>query len=107
MIHCSGVSPNEIGALHVDSQSLLDRSKCIKSELTSLLGPGYVGEEGVDHCGPDVSRMSALFACITWMVGEAWDGRWAVAVCAESHNLGAAAIAAIVGPGASLSVPRS
>ena len=92
------IQPREVGALSVGSDSLLDRSKSIKTELMSRLESGGADAEGVDHCGLQCdSGNSALFACFGWAQGETWDGRWALAVCTDSCNLGAAAVLALVG----------
>ena len=99
-IMCGLLSPVEVGAIHLASQSLLERSKCIKSELMSLLQACCLDVEGVDHLCSDDSRLSFMLACTHWVAGESWDGRWAVAVHTGNSALTAAA-AILVGPWAS------
>ena len=91
------LSPVEVGAVQFASQSLLERSKCIKSELMSLLQACSSNVEGVDHLGSDDSSSSFVRACTHWVSGESWDGRWVVAVHTGSGPLTAAA-AILVGP---------
>ena len=64
--------------------------------------------EGVDHYGASAGGGSALLSCLNWAELPSWDGRWAVAVCANDPvrtsigNLlsSASAVAVLVGQGA-------
>ena len=67
----------------VGSESLLDRSKSIKSHLMALFPPGCANVEGVDAYQACYGGTAALLACTNWVGGEAWDGRWAVCVCTD------------------------
>ena len=76
---CS-VHTTAVGMLHVGA-TLLDRSKSMKTELTTLIEAGEVAHtEGVDGF---TSRggLSVLLSCVSWARSASWDGRWAVAVC--------------------------
>ena len=90
----SCVQPGEVGMLQISSSSLLDRSKCLKSVLTSLLESDCSDVEGVDHCGH--SPTLPLLSCVDWVRGEGWDGRWALAVASESSGSGAVAAVALL-----------
>eukprot|EP00964_Phaeocystis_antarctica_P113367 scaffold77411_cov67-Phaeocystis_antarctica.AAC.1 len=61
----------------VGSESLLDRSKSIKSHLMALFPPGCANVEGVDAYQACYGGTAALLACTNWVGSEAWDGRWA------------------------------
>eukprot|EP00966_Prymnesium_polylepis_P164101 3794522-Prymnesium_polylepis.1 len=69
------IDASEVGMLQVVSDSLLDRSKCIKSELVSVLESGGGDVEGVDNCGWGFHGGTAgLAGCVEWAQGESWDG---------------------------------
>ena len=84
LIERHGVRHADVGMLHVASESLLDRSKSIKSHLMSLFEPhGCTNVEGVDGYHACYGGTAALFACTNWVESSAWDGRWAIAVCTD------------------------
>ena len=99
---------SSIGRLSVATHSALDRSKSIKSEIMALIEPVATDVEGVDeYCGVD-----ALLSSVTWVRGPAWDGRYAVAICADTASTasvahGAAACAMLVGRAAPLVISTS
>ena len=94
------------------SESLLDRSKSIKSHLMALFPPGCANVEGVDAYQACYGGTAALLACTNWVGSEAWDGRWAVCVCTDVSDApaqypfmnGAAAAAMLVGADAPLAL---
>ena len=118
LLRRASVDPRHVGMLQVGSQSLMDRSKSLKSELMALFeAEGDLDEkaascnvEGVDNYhAANGGALAALLNCIQWSESPQWDGRWAVAVCCDvgsgSHangrfDGGAAATAVLVGPSA-------
>ena len=106
--HCT----NSIGNTQVGSESLLDRSKSIKSHLMALFPPGCANVEGVDAYQACYGGTAALLACTNWVGSEAWDGRWAVCVCTDVSDApaqypfmnGAACVAMLVGADAPLAL---
>ena len=96
----------------VGSESLLDRSKSIKSHLMALFPPGCANVEGVDAYQACYGGTAALLACTNWVGSEAWDGRWAVCVCTDVSDApaqypfmnGAACVAMLVGADAPLAL---
>ena len=96
----------------VGSESLLDRSKSIKSHLMALFPPDCANVEGVDAYQACYGGTAALLACTNWVGSEAWDGRWAVCVCTDVSDApaqypfmnGAAAAAMLVGADAPLAL---
>ena len=59
--------------------------------------------EGADQYSASTSAVGML-ACVRWAQSKGWDGRWAIAVCADATETGAAAVAALVGRNAPLAV---
>ena len=105
-------SPTRTTHTQVGSESLLDRSKSIKSHLMALFPPGCANVEGVDAYQACYGGTAALFACTNWIGSEAWDGRWAVCVCTDVSDAppqypfmnGAACVAMLVGADAPLAL---
>ena len=113
LMHRFGVLPEEVGALHMGSASLLDRSKCMKTSLMSLFQSAGCDIEGVDHSAASLGGVAAVNACSRWVESEGWDGRWAVAVCSDlalpptdGLPTGAVAAAFLIGPVAPLRSER-
>ena len=99
--------------LQVSSESLLDRSKSIKSHLMALFEPhGCTNIEGVDNYHACYGGTAALFTCTNWVESSAWDGRWAIVVSTDVSDApkqypfmnGAAAVAMLVGADAPLAL---
>ncbi|MGD1913795.1 MAG: hydroxymethylglutaryl-CoA synthase [Rivularia sp. (in: cyanobacteria)] len=95
-----------IGRLEVGTESLVDRSKSIKTHIMSLFGErGYNDIEGVDSYNACYGGTAALFNTIAWCQSQAWDGRYGLVVCDDIADLseeqsflnGAAAVAILVG----------
>ena len=111
LVETHGLRYKDIGVLQVGSESLLDRSKSIKTHLMQLFdASANHGVEGVDNYQACYGGTAALFACTNWVESEAYDGRWAIAVTTDTAEgtkqypflNGAAAVAILVGPDAPL-----
>ena len=108
--HCT--CTNKRFHTQVGSESLLDRSKSIKSHLMALFPPGCANVEGVDAYQACYGGTASLLACTNWVESEAWDGRWAVCVCTDVCDApaqypfmnGAACVAMLVGADAPLAL---
>ncbi|KAL4906060.1 hypothetical protein BDW74DRAFT_151197 [Aspergillus multicolor] len=104
------VDPNSIGRLEVGTETLLDKSKSVKSVLMQLFAPhGNTNIEGIDTVNACYGGTNALFNSINWVESSAWDGRDAVVVCgdialyakgAARPTGGAGCVAMLIGPDA-------
>ena len=84
LIERHGVQHSDVGMLQVSSESLLDRSKSIKSHLMALFEPhGCTNIEGVDNYHACYGGTAALFTCTNWVESSVWDGRWAIIVSTD------------------------
>lgn len=111
-----GIKPKDIGRLEVGTETIIDKSKSVKSVLMQLFEPhGCADMEGVDSTNACYGGTAALFNSIAWVESSAWDGRLALVVAADNAVYaagsarptgGAGAIAMIVGPDAPLIVDR-
>lgn len=104
------IDPKQIGRLEVGSETVLDKSKSIKTFLMQIFEEyGNTDIEGVDSTNACYGGTAALFNCVNWVESRSWDGRYGLVVCTDSAVYaegparptgGAAAIAMLVGPDA-------
>ncbi|KAL8914913.1 MAG: hypothetical protein Q9171_000540 [Xanthocarpia ochracea] len=106
------VDPKSVGRLEVGTETLLDKSKSVKSVLMQLFdASGNTNIEGVDTVNACYGGTNAIFNAINWVESSAWDGRDAI-VCAGDIALykkgnarptgGAGCVAMLIGPDAPL-----
>ncbi|GME96864.1 unnamed protein product [Ambrosiozyma monospora] len=102
------VDPATIGRLEVGTETLLDKSKSVKSVLMQLLGDN-TDVEGIDTLNACYGGTNAVFNSVNWVESSAWDGRDAVVVCgdiaiyekgAARPTGGAGTVALLIGPDA-------
>ncbi len=108
LIENYGVDTANIGRLEVGTETLLDKSKSVKSVLMQLLGENN-DVEGVDTINACYGGTSAIINAANWIESSSWDGRDAVVVCgdiaiyskgAARPTGGAGAVALLIGPDA-------
>ncbi|KAL0131058.1 hypothetical protein PUN28_002565 [Cardiocondyla obscurior] len=110
------IKPQDIGRLEVGTETILDKSKSVKTVLMQLFEPyGCTDIEGADTTNACYGGTAALFNAIAWIESSAWDGRFALVVAADNAVYstgsarptgGAGAIAILVGPNAPLIFDR-
>lgn len=110
------ISPNEIGRLDVGTETLIDKSKSIKSTLMSLfIESGNTDIEGVDNVNACFGGTAAIFNAVNWIESSYWDGRYAIVVMGDiavyakgsaRPTGGAGSIAFLIGPNAPLVFER-
>ncbi|KAL5357842.1 hydroxymethylglutaryl-coenzyme A synthase C terminal-domain-containing protein [Aspergillus floccosus] len=110
MMRKYNVDPKSVGRLEVGTETLLDKSKSVKSVLMQLFAPsGNTNVEGVDTVNACYGGTNAVFNSINWIESSAWDGRDAVVVCgdialyakgAARPTGGAGCVAMLIGPDA-------
>lgn len=106
------IDPKSIGRLEVGTETLLDKSKSVKSVLMQLFEEsGNTNVEGVDTVNACYGGTNALFNAINWVESSAWDGRNAIVVAGDialykkgnaRPTGGAGCVAMLVGPDAPL-----
>ncbi|KAI9748197.1 MAG: 3-hydroxy-3-methylglutaryl coenzyme A synthase [Lichina confinis] len=106
------IDPASIGRLEVGTETLLDKSKSVKSVLMQLFEPhGNTNVEGVDTVNACYGGTNALFNAVNWVESSAWDGRDAIVVAGDialykkgnaRPTGGAGCVAMLVGPDAPL-----
>lgn len=110
------VQPKDVGRLEVGTETIIDKSKSVKSVLMQLFEPfGVTDLEGIDTTNACYGGTAALFNAINWVESSNYDGRLALVVCGDiavyakgsaRPTGGAGAIAMLVGPNAPLVFDR-
>jgi hydroxymethylglutaryl-CoA synthase len=104
------VDPKSIGRIDVGTETIIDKSKSVKTTLMDLFAEhGNFDIEGIDSKNACYGGTAALFNAINWIESNSWDGRNAIvvsgdiAVYAEGAARpagGAGACAILIGPNA-------
>lgn len=102
------VDPNSIGRLEVGTETLIDKSKSVKSVLMQLF-PENSNIEGVDTVNACYGGTNAVLNAVNWIECSAWDGRDAIVVAGDialykkgnaRPTGGAGCVALLIGPNA-------
>jgi len=104
------VDPKSIGRLEVGTETIIDKSKAVKTVLMDLFSSsGNHDIEGLDSKNACYGSTAALFNAVNWIESRSWDGRNAIvfagdiAVYAKGGARpvgGAGACAILIGPNA-------
>lgn len=110
------VNPKDIGHLEVGTETIIDKSKSVKSVLMQLFEEhGVTDLEGIDTTNACYGGTAALFNAINWVESSSYDGRLALVVCGDiavyakgsaRPTGGAGSIAILIGPNAPLVFDR-
>jgi hydroxymethylglutaryl-CoA synthase len=110
------IDPRSVGRLDVGTETIIDKSKSVKTILMDLFAPsGNHDIEGIDSKNACYGGTAALFNAINWVESSSWDGRYAlvvagdIAIYAEGSARpvgGAGAVAMLIGPNAPLVIDR-
>jgi hydroxymethylglutaryl-CoA synthase len=104
------IDPMSIGRLEVGTETLIDKSKSVKTSLMSLFGENS-DLEGITNVNACYGGTAALFNSVSWVESSEWDGRYALVVCGDiavyeegpaRPTGGCGAMAILVGPNAPL-----
>ena len=116
LVEKSNLSLQEIGFLMVGTETLLDKSKSIKTTLMQLFeGSGNHDVQGVDTTNACFGGTASLHHAVDWIESSNWDGRYAIVVCGDiavyaegpaRPTGGAGAVAMLIGPNAPLIIER-
>lgn len=114
LIEKNKIDPCSIGRLDVGTETIIDKSKSVKTVLMDLFAKhGNTDIEGIDSKNACYGGTAALFNAINWVDSSNWDGRDAIvfagdiAIYAEGSARpvgGAGSVAMLVGPNAPLVV---
>jgi hydroxymethylglutaryl-CoA synthase len=78
------VDPKSIGRLDVGTETIIDKSKSVKTTLMDLFAEsGNFDIEGIDSKNACYGGTAALFNAINWIESSSWDGRNAIVVAGD------------------------
>lgn len=116
LIENNNISYSDIGRLEVGTETIVDKSKSVKTVLMKLFESSQNYEvEGIDTTNACYGGTAALFNALSWVESSAWDGRLAIVVAGDiaiyakgnaRPTGGAGAVAMLIGPNASLVIER-
>ena len=76
LLEKNSIDQNQIGRLEVGTESILDKSKSVKTVLMQLFEQsGNFSIEGVDTINACYGSTQALFNALDWVESSAWDGK--------------------------------
>uniref|UniRef100_A0A8C6T0J0 Hydroxymethylglutaryl-CoA synthase n=1 Tax=Neogobius melanostomus TaxID=47308 RepID=A0A8C6T0J0_9GOBI len=111
-----GLSYDSVGRLEVGTETIIDKSKSVKTVLMQLFeDSGNTDVEGIDTTNACYGGTAALFNAVNWVESSSWDGRYALVVAGDiavyatgsaRPTGGAGAVAMLVGPNAPLAFER-
>jgi len=104
---------NSVGRIDVGTESIVDRSKSMKSYIMDIFeryGNGESNVEGVDQYNACYGGQACGLCTLSWVESDRWDGRYGIAVAtdiSEAHQafmafVGAACTATLFFPDAPL-----
>uniref|UniRef100_A0A8C5RZF2 Hydroxymethylglutaryl-CoA synthase n=1 Tax=Laticauda laticaudata TaxID=8630 RepID=A0A8C5RZF2_LATLA len=116
LVERNSLSWDSIGRLEVGTETIIDKSKAVKTVLMQLFkNSGNTDIEGIDTTNACYGGTASLFNSADWVESSSWDGRYALVVCGDiavyaTGNArptgGAGAVAMLVGPNAPLTLER-
>ncbi|KAF5274035.1 hypothetical protein FQR65_LT04433 [Abscondita terminalis] len=108
---------SDIGRIDVGTETIIDKSKSVKSVLMQLFEPhGVTDLEGLDTTNACYGGTAALFNAIAWIESSEWNNRYAIVVAADiaiyaegnaRPTGGAGAVAMLIGANAPLVIDRN
>jgi hydroxymethylglutaryl-CoA synthase len=110
------ISYNDIGRLEVGTETIIDKSKAVKTTLMTLFAEhGNTEIEGIDTTNACYGGTSAFFNAVNWVESSSWDGRYAIVVAgdlalyatgAARPTSGAGVVAMLIGENAPIVLER-
>lgn len=78
------ISPADIGFLMIGTETIIDKSKSIKTVLMDLFkDSGNTDIEGIHATNACYGGTASLFHAMDWIESSSWDGRYALVVAAD------------------------
>ena len=82
LVEKQGISYADIGRLEVGTETLVDKSKSVKSVLMQLFADSdNTDVEGIDTTNACYGGTAALFNSVNWIESSSWDGKVFLYIC--------------------------
>ncbi|KAI9021750.1 putative 3-hydroxy-3-methylglutaryl coenzyme A synthase [Phycomyces nitens] len=111
-----GIAYTDIGRLEVGTETIIDKSKSVKTTLMTLFAEhGNYEIEGIDTTNACYGGFSAFSNAVNWIESSSWDGRYAIVIAgdlalyasgAARPTSGAGVVAMLVGKDAPIVLER-
>lgn len=76
LLERNNIDPMQIGRLEVGTETIIDKSKSVKTTLMQLFSKcGNTDVEGIDTTNACYGGTNALFNSVNWVESSAWDGK--------------------------------
>ena len=77
LVQRNNLSYADIGWMEVGTETIIDKSKSVKSVLMQLFeDSGNTNVEGIDTTNACYGGTQALFNALNWVESSSWDGEW-------------------------------
>lgn len=110
------IAYTDIGRLEVGTETIIDKSKAVKTCLMTLFSEHGNNEiEGIDTTNACYGGFSAFSNAVNWIESSSWDGRYAIVVAGDlalyasgsaRPTSGAGVVAILIGKDAPIVVER-
>ncbi|KAI8368194.1 hydroxymethylglutaryl-CoA synthase [Radiomyces spectabilis] len=110
------IAYTDIGRLEVGTETIIDKSKSVKTTLMTLFGEhGNYEIEGIDTTNACYGGFNAFSNAVNWIESSSWDGRYAIVIAgdlalyasgAARPTSGAGVVAMLIGKNAPIVVER-
>ena len=81
LIQRNGLSYQDIGRLEVGTETIIDKSKSVKTVIMQLFeGSGNTNVEGIDTTNACYGGTQALLNAMNWVESSSWDGEFCLTV---------------------------
>ncbi|CAG2168363.1 unnamed protein product, partial [Oppiella nova] len=78
------ISPKDVGFLMIGTETIIDKSKSVKTVLMDLFAEsGNTDIEGIHATNACYGGTDSLFRAWDWIESSSWDGRYAIVVAAD------------------------
>lgn len=78
------ISPKDIGFMMIGTETIVDKSKSVKTVLMDLFkDSGNTDIEGVHATNACYGGTASLFHAIDWIESSSWDGRYALVIAGD------------------------
>lgn len=76
LVQRNNISYSDIGRLEVGTETIIDKSKSVKTVLMQLFkNSGNTNVEGIDTTNACYGGTAALFNAVNWVESSSWDGK--------------------------------
>lgn len=87
LLRRNNIESSEIGRLEVGTETIIDKSKSVKTALMQLFQKqGNTDIEGIDTTNACYGGTNALFNSVNWVESSSWDGKFVYSAHAVVSN---------------------